>query len=344
MKYHTGCDAHSRTCEFQHMDEDGVLGLTMRVNTSKEGLNNFLVHLDEPTTMTLEAGRNWWWLHEFFSDHPKVSEVNVVDPRRSRNIAKELSVISGYGRAKNDRIDSEMLAEQRRRELAPTINVPTEDQLKKRTVNRYRFMLVGNRTRHKNFIHSLLAMHGYKVKIDNLLLDSCLKEKTLKTFPLFIEKIVEQQLSQIHILNTQIAETEKTLDEILPASHPQIKTLITHPGIGIVLARIIYTEILDISYFKETKYLISYSCLAPIENESGGRKGSIKLNQHGNHYLKYAFVEAAHNARDNNKFRRKYDLDVKKHGKIIAKLNLARRIAKAVYWMLTRQESYKFDK
>jgi len=132
------------------------------------------------------------------------------------------------------------------------------------------------------------------------------------------------------------------LDKILPSSHPQIKLLMTLPGIWPVLARIIYTEILNIKYFEAPKYLTSYSGLAPIEHESNGKKGPIKLNRYSNHYLKYAFVEAAHHARTHYRYQRKYELDVKKHGKIRAKLNLARRLTKAVYWMLTRQQPFKF--
>ena len=52
-------------------------------------------------------------------------------------------------------------------------------------------------------------------------------------------------------------------------------------------------------------------------------------------------MTAAHAARTHPKYRRKYDRDVKKYGKTIAKLNLARRIAKAVYWMLTRQQPFQ---
>ena len=131
------------------------------------------------------------------------------------------------------------------------------------------------------------------------------------------------------------------VDVIVVALQPVRSVRVEVVPIGIVLARIIYTEILDIAYFKEPKYLVSYSGLAPIENESAGRKGPIILNRYCNYYLKYAFVEAAHNSSDFKKHTRKYELDIKKHGKIIAKVNLARRIVKAVYWMLTHQQSYK---
>ncbi len=120
-----------------------------------------------------------------------------------------------------------------------------------------------------------------------------------------------------------------------------MKILASHPGIGPVFSRTILSEIFDIRYFNEPKYLVSYAGLAPIENVSAGRKkGRIRLNRHCNYYLKYAFVSAANSARLYPKYRRKYEIDVKKHGKMIAKLNLARRIVKNIYWMLTRQQPF----
>ena len=86
---------------------------------------------------------------------------------------------------------------------------------------------------------------------------------------------------------------------------------------------------------------MSYSGLAPVMKESAGKKGTIKLNRFCNYYLKYAFIGAAHSARHHPRYKRKYEQDVKRHGKIIAKLNLARRLAKAVYWMLTRQQPFR---
>jgi transposase len=341
MIYHTGCDAHIKTCNFQHISDDGTLGLEMRVQTDEQSIYRFLDLLDEPTTMTLEAGRNYWWLSQLFEAHPKVTRVNVVDPRRSRKLAEELSVISGYGRAKNDRIDAEMLADQTRRGLAPTIHVPTPSQLETRSLNRHRYTLVINRTRSENGIQSLLAMHGVKTTNNDLLTKPDWKENILQKVPEYVRFIIEQLLDQIVSLNKQIDLCERELDKRLPESHPQMRILLSTPGIGIILARTIYTEIMDISYFKEPKYLVSYSGLAPITNESADRKGPVKLNRHCNHYLKYAFVMAAHHACGHENYRKKYEHDVKKHGKTIAKLNLARRITKTVYWMLSRQQLYK---
>jgi len=101
MLYHVGCDAHKRDCIMHHMTHDGAHGLHENITTNEQSIHTFLNKLDAPTTMTLEAGCNWWFLYQMFDDHPLISEVNVVDPGRSRKIAEELSVLSGYGRASN---------------------------------------------------------------------------------------------------------------------------------------------------------------------------------------------------------------------------------------------------
>jgi len=342
MLNYTGCDAHKRMCHFQQMDEDGALGFSIRVPTDKESIIELLDQLEEKTIMTLEAGRNWWWLCQLFKSHHNISAINIADPRRSRNIAEELSIQSGYGRASNDRIDSEMLAEQTRRGLVPLIHIPTEEQFKKRSINRHRFILVSIRTQFKNSIHAISAMHGVDINISKLITDPQTADLIYTSLPEYATFMIKQFIAQIQLLDQQISLSDKKLDKLLPPTNPIMKLLLSHPGIGPVCSRTVITETLDIHYFKEPKYYISYSGLAPVKEESSGRnKALVKLNNFSNHFLKYAFIEAAHSCRTHDKFRRKYDLDVKKRGKKIAKINLARKIAKTVYWMLTRQEPFK---
>ena len=342
MQYHTGCDAHKRTCTFHHMTDDGAHGLHVKVPTDEKSIYHFLEQLDAPTTMTLEAGNSWWYLYQLFNDHPLVSEVNVVDARRSRKLGEELSVLSGYGRASNDHIDSEMLAELRRRGLARSIQIPPPEQMEIRSINRFRLDSVIGRTRAKNKIHALLTFHGARARVNDLLQKSETYEKIKKQLPEYVIFLIDQLLEQIITSSQQIELCESKLDLLLPESDPNMSIILSHPGIGIVFARTIHSEIWNIAYFKEPKNLISYSGLAPVESESDGRKkGVIKLNRHCNYYLKYVFVSAAHSSCNHPKYRKKYQSDVKKHSKMIAKLNLARRIVKNIYWMLTRQQFYQ---
>jgi transposase len=341
MTYFIGCDAHRKTSTFQQVDDQGAIGLTMTVDNNRESLFKFLDIFDQPASITLEAGRNWWFLHQVFKDHPNIEKINIVDPRRNRNLSKELSIKRGYGRARNDRIDSEMMAELTRLKIAPTIYVPTPEQLEVRTINRFRINAVYNNTRAKNHIHSLLAMHGQYVPIDELVYDSEASKRILSAVPQYVQSLIDQLIPQIIMFDEQIEQCEKQLDQRLPEKHPQMAILLSTPGFGITISRTVLTEILDISYFKSPKYLVSYSGLSPIIEDSDNQpKNKTKLNRHCNYYLKFAFVEAAHHASRNPKYREKYNSDVKHHGRMIAKFTLARRLIKTIYWMLIRQQLY----
>jgi transposase len=341
MTHHIGIDVHDDFSTLQHMDNEGCLGLSITIPTEKEEFARILDSLDVPVTITFEAGRNYFWLHDFFSKHPKVSLVNVVDARRSRKIAEELATQAGYGRAKNDRIDAEMCGHETRRGLAPCIHVPTADQLEKRTFNRHRMDLTKQRTRIVNKMHGLLRLRGIRIKTVELTDNLDSQKEVLASLTKFDSIVLNHHLVLIKQIEDQIIECDHFLDLLLPLSDPQLQLIITAPGFGSVLSRTVHTEILDIAYFNAPKSLINYAGLAPVENESNHKKGDVHLNRYTNHYLKYAFVEAAHHASTHPKYRRKYQLDVKKHGKTRAKLNLARRLAKAVYWMLVRQQPFK---
>ena len=341
--YYLGCDVHRRQCTFHHMDQDGSHGLQESVPTTPDSLIRFLDRLKDSAIITFEATGSYFWLSQLFQSHPMIAEVHIVDPRRSRKLAEELAVQAGYGRAKNDHIDAEMLAEIERKGLAPLIHAPTPEQLEQRTINRHRFLLIRLRTRMINLVHSYIAMHSHeKLSLNDLKKGSVGAKIFFNSLPKYLQMIIKELVDIIELHNQQIRQFEKELDKLLPKNHPIIQIITSAPGFGLVLARTVITEIIDIRYFKNhPKYLVSYSGLAPIEHNSDGKKGSIKLNRHCNYYLKYAFIEAAHAARNHPKYREKYQRDAKKLGKQIAKFNLARRLVKAIYWMLIHQQPFK---
>lgn len=342
MKDFIGCDAHKRTFTLQHKNQDGILGYRATIPACKDELNKFFDKFEKPFNIIIEAGRQYWWMDQFFKNHPKIDEYKIIDPMRARRLSSELAVIYGHGRAKNDKIDSEMLAEIYRLNLARNINIPNEKQLANRGICRQRFELIKQRTRVKNQIQALLETHGKRASTNKLIDSLEYFENVCSKMPEYAGFLLKMELEKIWFMNEKIDACERLLEILLKPDDKDIDILISTPGIGTVLARIILTEIVDISHFKAPKYLISYSGLAPMVQESGFYKGKVKLNRHANHYLKYAFVEAAHNARNFSKYKAKYQKDEKEHDKIIAKINLARRIAKSVFWMLTRQQYYKY--
>ena len=341
MTYHTGCDAHKNFCIMHHMDNDGAHGLHQNVPTDRQSINNFLNQLDEPTTMTVEAGCNWWFLYNIFCEHRMVSDVTIVDPARSKKAADILSLLSGYGRASNDDIDSEMLAVMRKRNLITSITIPNEQQLETRTINRCRFDAVHASVQNKNRMTSLFTFYGFSISGNDAVTESDHFLKVKQQLPEYCVFVIDQLRSSILLADQHTEMCQNRLEKLLPLSDKNMKILLSAPGIGPVFARTILSEIFDISYFSAPKSLINYAGLAPIKKQSTDKKkAKIKLTRHCNYYVKYALISAANSARNHPKYRRKYEQDVRKRGKMIAKLNLARRLTKAIYWMLTRQELF----
>jgi len=339
--YYIGIDVHKEFCNIQQMTVDGDLGFEMEVPTEKKALYELLDQLDGPVSITFEAGRNYWAFYQIIRDHPNVANINVVDPRRSRILAQELSTRVGYGRAKNDRIDAEMLAEQDRRKLTPNIHIPPKRVMEERALVRHRLDLVKISTSFINKLHSLLVMYGNDLSKNEFFNNQESREKAIAVLPVDLQKIVENYYELLLKIKNQITEIEQQTVALKFNTHPYIKLIKTVPGFGDVLSSVVCVEIWDIKRFEHFTNLMSYSGLAPIVDESAGKKGRIKLNPYSNRYLKYAFVYAAHHARRHPKFKKKYDADKKKHGPVRAKLNLARRLVKIVFWMLTRQQPFR---
>jgi hypothetical protein len=287
---YTGLDVHDQYTKVQVMDKEGFLAHTGNIPTTVEDLSLFFANLPTSTAVSFEAGRNYWWVSQLLNAHPQVDQLRVVDPRRSRNLAKELSVQLGYGRAKNDRIDAEMLAEILRRGMLPAIHLPTPAQLEQRTLVRHRCELVQESTCTASRIQGLLSMHGVKISTRSLREDFQRQLALLASLPGYVRSILHHLLGQIHLYQKQIRQCERRVSHFLPTSHQTMKLLMSAPGIGIVIARIIVSEILSISYFDGPEYLMSYSGLAPVEDDSAGNKGKIQLNSHCNYYLKYDCV------------------------------------------------------
>jgi transposase len=119
----------------------------------------------------------------------------------------------------------------------------------------------------------------------------------------------------------------------------------TAPGIGWVLGSTIAAEIGDIGRFPSAPKLVSYTGLCPYVRQSGevDRRGA--LSKHGPPYLRWALIEAAHNAiRSYPAYRARAERTRarlgRRRGGTIAAITVARSLAEAIWWMLTRNEPF----
>ncbi len=122
-----------------------------------------------------------------------------------------------------------------------------------------------------------------------------------------------------------------------------ISLLCTIPGVDRQSAITIISEIgIDMSQFSSSKRLCCWAGLTPGNNESAGKKKSVRITRAGV-YLKPALVQVAHAAVKSDKspyYKTKCERIYKRRGKKRAVIAIARMILTAIYHMFTTGEEF----
>lgn len=138
-----------------------------------------------------------------------------------------------------------------------------------------------------------------------------------------------------------IAKVDTCVNEMVAKYEGEINLLCTIPGIDRRSAITIISEIgTDMSQFGSSKRLCCWAGLTPGNNESAGKKKSVRISRAGV-YLKPALVQIAHAAvKDNDHpyYKLKYERIAKRRGKKRAIIAIARMILTAIYSMFCTGE------
>jgi len=152
----------------------------------------------------------------------------------------------------------------------------------------------------------------------------------------------------LDILSLSIDAVERWMRENLQEDEI-VRLLMSIPGIGLILAHVIRSEIGEIERFPTTRHLASYGGLAPISRETAGREGPRHCSPACNHVLRWAFIEAVHGVQKTKgprgfRLRRLY-ARLCGHGrpkgrKSSAKVAVAHELSKLVYVVSTKRVPY----
>jgi transposase len=150
-------------------------------------------------------------------------------------------------------------------------------------------------------------------------------------------------VAMIDELDRQIAEIDRELKS-LGADHRYVPLLLTVPGIAWVLGYTIAAEIGDIARFASPVKLTGYTGLCPRVHQSGGSDRRGPLTHAGPKYLRWALTEAATHACRHEIYRDRYQRNKarlgKQRGAKVAQIDIARRLAEAIWHMLTRNQPF----
>ena len=145
-------------------------------------------------------------------------------------------------------------------------------------------------------------------------------------------------------ITAEINDVDKQIESLIssdPDYDKAIRLLTTIPGVKRDSAITIISEIgIDMSQFCNSKRLCCWAGLTPSNNESAGKKKSVRITRAGV-YLKPALVQCAHAAVKSDKspyYKKKYESLVKRRGKKRAVIAIARMILIAIYRMLSTGE------
>ena len=333
MKY-VGIDVHKKMCQAAILDEDGELLDQIRFGNKKKEIKDFAFKLltfhDDVKAVVESTGNLWIQIHDILEKFG--IDVFLSNPYKTRLIAE--------AKNKTDKVDAKMLARLLRADMLFTCYVPGEEIRNRREFLRHRLNLVKMRTMVKNRIHSLLDKYTLRSPYNSWTKKyvAWLREQDLG----FMDNaIIKSQLAILETLEEQVRLMEDKIAAIA-VDDPQVRLLMTMPGIGFFTASLLVAEIGDINRFSNDKKISSWATLAPRISQSGEKIRIGRVSGPGNKRVASVMVQCAHTAcRFDARFKRFYERYSKRRGKGKAAVAVAHEMIRIVYFMLKRNEPYR---
>ena len=281
---------------------------------------------------------------------------------------------------KDDTKDSKWIGDLFRLGLVPGSYIPCRPIRILREFTRYRYKLTSCRSREKNrfqnaltvcnvaldsvvsdiFGKSATSVIDYLLKQpDNSINHEEISSRLLRSLKKKSESVIESiegyqmtdaqkyrmRLVHAHMdyITSMLADIDSMINSLVEPYENAVQLLCTIPGVDRSSAITVISEIgTDMTQFSNSKRLCCWAGLTPGNNESAGKKKSVRITRAGV-YLKPALVQAAHAAVKSNKspyYKAKYEHIMKRRGKKRAIIAVARMILTAIYHMLSTGEAW----
>ncbi|MDV3429113.1 MAG: IS110 family transposase [Bacillota bacterium] len=313
------------------------------------------------------TGKYWVPVYNLLEDYINVT---IANP-------KWVKAVKGN---KDDTKDSRWIGDLFRLGLVPGSFIPCRAIRILREFTRYRYKLISCRSSEKNryqnaltvcnvaldsvvsdiFGKSATSVIDYLIEqSDNSINHEEISSRLLRSLKKKSESVIESIegyqmtdsqkyrmcLIRAHLdyITSTINDIDTKIDELVATYENAIQLLCTIPGVNRNSAIAIISEIgTDMTQFSCPKRLCCWAGLTPGNNESAGKKKSVRITRAGV-YLKPALVQCAHAAVKSDKspyYKQKYERIMKRRGKKRAIIAMARMIITAIYQMLTTGETW----
>lgn len=332
-------DSHKRYTLVEMEDVDTGRTKQFRVNHAPGAIRQCLEGREKGTSVAVEATGNWYWIVDEIEQaglQPK-----LVHPRKAKLM---MGLIN-----KTDKLDVHGLNRLQRNKTLPTVWIPSSELRDLRELTRTRMVLAAQRTRLKNRIQATLNKYGWVLKDYSDVFGKKARgelQRCVSLLPVQTAYVTQMLIDQLDNIEAGIGEMEKRI-RTLARTTPAMARLMTLPGIGWILSVVITLELGDITRFPSAQHLASYSGTTPRVHQSGDKTRYGRLRPDVNHYLKWAFIEAAHSVclnqacyPDRHVSQLYKRLKARKgHPKAIGAV--ARHLAEAAYYVWNTEEPYR---
>ena len=335
-------DAHKHYTLASVARWDGQVVREARIEHDRGAVRHFLDGCDRGSPVAVETIGNWYWIVDEIEAaglFPK-----LVHARKAKLMMGEIN--------KTDKLDARGLNRLQQTGTLPTVWIPPGEVRDQRDLPRTRMVLVRQRTQLKNRIHAALAKYAlHDLEVSDLFgaQGRALLRQRLDLLPPHTAYATQQLLEQVEELDRRVRGFEQRMRTAFKVT-PEIQLLMTVPGVGLILAVVIALEVGEVARFATAEKLAAYAGTTPRVHASGGKTRFGRLRPDVNRYLKWAFVEAANSIclmrgrKPHRHVSRLYERIARRKGHPKAIGAVARHLAEATYWILSKQEAYREPK
>ena len=324
-----GCDFHPSFQQIAMVDTETGDMIQRRLLHADGEAQGFYESLTGEVLVGIETSGNTLWferLLEKLGHRLLIGDATAIRAAAPRNQKCDL---------RDARNVLQLLLEKR----FPSIWVPSMRERDVRQLLKHRHTLVQMRTRAKNQLQHIALNQGLQKKSKLWTKAGMEQLKTLELEP-WTKRRRDDLLNILEQMDVRIAELSKAVET--EAQHwPQAVLLMSHPGVGPIVALATVVTLGEVSRFARGKHVASYLGLIPREDSSGEYRRLGSITKQGNSFMRFLLVQAGMSAaRGDAELGRVYKrlAQRKHHG--VAKVAVARKLVLRLYWMLRTNRRY----
>ena len=324
-----GCDFHPSFQQIAIVDTETGEEIQMKLPHSNGEAQRFYESLRGEVLVGVESTGNMRWFQrllarlEFRLLIGDATAICASNPRKQQT----------------DKRDAQHILKLLLEDRFPAIWVPTMDELDLRQLLKHRHTLVQMRTRVKNQLQHIAMNEGFQKK-RKLWTEEGMEFLVNLKLPPWTQRRRDDLLKILEELNGHIRELSQAVEEEAEKQR-LVRLLMTHPGVGPILALATVLTLGNVHRFRNGKHVSSYVGLIPQEASSGSRRWLGAISKQGNSFMRFLLVQAGiMAARKDAELGRFYKRLAHKKHHGVAKVAVARKLLVRLYWMLRTNTGY----